>query len=403
MAKRFIVPAPSLVGRADPLVAKAFQDLASQVQNAHARLDAIPPPPPVDYKKIASQLNASGGAPLNVQGLLGLLSSPQRASVTINSVAPGGGILNQGGTLTLINGVLNFFDTSTNPGSWVPVGAVAVFYADTHANRLALAKYNPNKISIGAAFWETDRKLLYLNLGTFGASAWKYSLGTFTTTQATIAGLALGVNDANLLLWISDYAHMLQWSGTVWGWGPGDDLRAGEGPIAREVDPSPTVGWHLYDGTAGVTYLKSDGTTGTVTLANLSGGGPTPSYLKFDAANSGPNAPIAPSFAGGAISLSTETATHSHTTNTSNTTTESVGHTHSWAVTTFAQPYLTGTAVTVPVQPTGGESANHTHPIPALTMSTEDATHTHTVTGGGGTIGTNGEPESIVRRAWFRQ
>lgn len=387
----FTPPAPSLIGRTDPLVQKAFQDQAAQLQDLAAQISAIPPPPKIDYSKISQALAISGVSPLNVQGLVGKLSNPQRAAVSLNSSGPTSGILAQPGTITLINGVLSYFDTTTNPGSWLPVAALAVVYMDTHANRLALPKYNPSKNPLGAVFWETDRQLLYLNQGVYKASHWQYALGTYSLVQASIAGLGLGVNDTNLLLNVTDFDHILQWTGAAWGWGPGNPEKSGMGPIPFEVDPSPTTGWHLYDGTANVPYLKSDGTLGTQTLVNLSGASPTGSYLKTGAANGGPNAPIAPTFSGGGLTLSTESAAHIHTAGT-----ESAAHTHTFGTTQNAQPYATGTAVVVPIT-LSTESALHTH-----TLGTESALHTHTVTGGG-SIGSNGEPESIVRRVWFRQ
>lgn len=452
MAKRaFTPPAPNLVGRTDPLVQKAFQDQASQIQQLSARVSAIPPPQPVDLKAISQQLSLSGLFPLNVQGLVGQLSSPQRATVAVGSSGPTSGILAQAGTLTLINGVLSYYDSSTNPGTWRAVGAEAVVLIDTHANRLA--KYPAAKQPIGAAFWESDRKVLYLNEGTFGSSAWTYALGEYNDVLANIPTLT--TSDAGFLFGVSDYSHQLAWNGTGWVWGPNDSRDAGQGPIPFEVDPSPTVGWHLYDG-SGVTYLKSDGTTGTVTLPNLSGGSPTQSYLKTGATNSGPNAPVLPTFTTSGLSF---TGTPGAVTGTASTPLF-LGNPATPTVASVSSPTFTGsamathqhfspigcastlivctnvfgsagsvTAVTSVVgtpttaafspsftsadsagTPAGTVSAptvtmNPYTPfgtVTAPTLSMSNFTPAGTVTGTVTATGA-GEPENIVRRVWFRQ
>lgn len=387
----FTPPAPSLIGRADPLVQKAFQDQAAQIQGLSAQIKALPPPPPVDYAKIAQALSISGSNPLNVNSLIGKLSTPQQAAIVNNSKAPTSGQLAQPGTISLINGVLNYFSNATNPGTWVPVSALAFIFQDTHANRIALAAYNPTKLPTGSMFWETDRTLLYIVQGTFGSGHWEYALGTYSLNQSAVAGVVAGLTsfDTNLLLNVADYDHILAWNGTNLLWGPGEQ-GSGAGPLPFEIDPTG-VGWHLYDGTANVPYLKSDGSLGTVTLPNLSGTSPTGAYIKTGATNNGPNAATAPTFSGGGLTLSTETATHNHVA-----ATESVSHTHTFGSTQNAQPYLTGTPVVVPIT-LSTESALHTH-----VLGNESALHTHTVTGSGG-VGTNGEPENIVRRVWFRQ
>ena len=136
--------------------------------------------------------------------------------------------------------------------------------------------------------------------------------------------------------------------------------------VLFEVDPTGP-GWRLYDGST-VSYLKQDGTTGSVTLPNLTA---TPAYPKAGTPNSGPNAPVAPTVTGGAIS---NAATGVSAT--------------------------TGATLTTQIATVAGVSAvptwGHTHQV-----FVSDPTHTHSVSGI--TIGSNGEPESLVRRPWFRQ
>jgi len=103
------------------------------------------------------------------------------------------------------------------------------------------------------------------------------------STQANLATLAatLTADDAGLLVNVTDYAHVLQWTGSAWQWGPGE---TGGGYLGLfDVAPSPGTGWKLIDGTGddgspiGVAHpikiLKSDGTTrSNITAANMTGG-----------------------------------------------------------------------------------------------------------------------------------
>lgn len=98
---------------------------------------------------------------------------------------------------------------------------------------------------------------------------WLYAYGIYKRTQSQLSALAslLGSNDMGFLVNVTDFSHILQWSGSAWQWGPGE---LGSNYFA--VAPSaPTGGtWQLCDGTA-TTYLKSDGTTGSYTTKNLTG------------------------------------------------------------------------------------------------------------------------------------
>ena len=173
---------------------------------------------------------------------------------------------------------------------------------DTHANRLA--NYPANNYAIGTLFYETDRTVLYLNAGTSGSQKWIYIAGVCACTQAALPN-DLGANDGNFLANVFDYGHMLIWSGVAWTWGPGD---GGSGMLQLfEVDPTG-AGWHLYDGST-VSYLKADGTLGSKTLPNLSGGAPTRCYLKTSDTNAGPTAPTAPTFTGTGTGALTFTGT----------------------------------------------------------------------------------------------
>lgn len=178
------------------------------------------------------------------------------------------------------------------------------------------------------------------------AGVWTYFSGQVARTQTNLSALAglLGAADTGLLVDVTDFAHILKWTGTVWAYADPTD------PAGRIeaflVDPSPTTGWHLCDGTANVPYLLATGATSTQSLPNLTS---TPAYLKFGTpASATLVAPTAPVFTG-----TPETFT-----------------------TTQAAPFISGVHVDA-----------FTAPNPYTPAGTND---------------TSGEPEHIVLRPWFR-
>jgi len=142
---------------------------------------------------------------------------------------------------------------------------------DTHAHRLA--NY-PAANYTGLFFYETDRTVIYGSIN----GNWAYLTGTGFFTQAALP-TDLGVNDAGFLAAVSDYGHILQWGGGGWGWGPGE----GKNRKIELFTSNPGVGWHICDGSA-VSYLISNGGTGTETVPNLVG---NPSYMKATGAYGG--------------------------------------------------------------------------------------------------------------------
>lgn len=308
----------------------------------------------VDATAIQAALQSNGSKPLNVTNLLGRLAQPQLAGAPQVSALPGpNDPLSQEGALIRFNGLLYYFDQSTDPGAWKTVNSVGSLITGTHAQRIA-APYTPTtNYPTGSLFYETDRKLTYVVIG----NAWRYYEGLFTTSYASIAGLGLGANDAGLLLFVNDYDHTLKWSGTVWGWAPGD--RQGGWIEGFKIDPDNlSGGWALCDG-SNTTWLKI--TAGVlsipaVTTDNLVG---SPAYLKLGAAATGINAPVAATIAAG--------VTGSSATGDSATTIT----------------ILTAAGATQVVD-SFTAAAGHTHTIPATTA-------------------TNGEPGNIVLRPWFRR
>lgn len=127
-----------------------------------------------------------------------------------------------------------------------------------------------------------------------------------TSTQADLATLAATLGQANtgMLVWVSDYAHMLEWSGTGWQRGPGD---LDHSDTFADFGAAPTdTGWLPCDGST-VSYLKYDGTLGTRILPNLVA---TPAF-PLDGASYAPSitAPVVPTFAGTPAAIVTAAVT----------------------------------------------------------------------------------------------
>jgi len=257
------------------------------------------------------------------------------------------------------------------------------------------------------------------SLGTSGGGAWIPQL--VTVAQSGLAALAatLDTGSAGLRVYVSDYDHTLVWSGTGWIFASGE--RAGY-VEAFLVDPSPATGWQLCDGTAGVTYLKSDGSTGSLTVPDLVG---SPSYLKFGVAVTGINAAVAP---GLTMNSYTPTGTVSQPTfsgGLENTSSDSggtpAGTVSTPTITVDSKTLTTTNFVTLGGASPGVNEVSHSHTASssALTFSGSSlSNHNHTVTATGtvsqptftgtaatltGSISAIAEPQNIVLRPWFRK
>jgi len=314
-------------------------------------------------------LSVQGQQPLNVAGLVGVLAQPQKAYVPFVDALPNilHDPLSQDGTLVSFNGQVYWFDGRTEPGSWKPLAALASVLADTRANRLA--NYPASNYPLNILFWETDTKLLYRNVGTYGASNWTYTTGTWTLTQAEIAGMGLGQYDDGLLAYVSDFHHTLKWTwgggpGSL-GWAPGED---GSGYIGWFAVAPTGVGWKLADGTGSpVTYLLATGATATVALPDLTAG----VYPKGAAAYTG----VVNAATGSAVSGNTAAGTaHSHGAGTLDPAAASAGTPTGTNASEFTHTHGPGTLVT------GGESA--VAMVTGGAMFVAGSPHTHNVTGG---------------------
>lgn len=88
-----------------------------------------------------------------------------------------------------------------------------------------------------------------------------------TTAQASIP-TRFGTADQGTLVYVSDYAHQLIWTGTAFTWAPGE---LGSGFVVEFPDtPSPATGWQACDGST-VNKLNADGTISSVTVPNEAG------------------------------------------------------------------------------------------------------------------------------------
>lgn len=181
--------------------------LRASHNNVATQMATLPPVP--TFEEIRTQLQLGGSAPINVLGL------------------QGSGAVLQG----------------------------------THAQRLA--SFGPTAYP-GALFYETDRLSLYASNGSF----WTLVAGRFNVAQANIASLGLGAGDNGMLVYVTDFAHLLQWNGTAFGYADGDMPGRIQGFL---VDPPNNNGWAFCDG-SNTTYLQANGTvSGNVTLPNFSG------------------------------------------------------------------------------------------------------------------------------------
>src|SRR5215469_241701 len=233
-------------------------------------------------------------------------------------------------------------------GSSVPAALNGIIpVVNQNPNSSPLLDRNNNKVAAldgAVVFWNiggSDVGVLYQYSATNGV--WTYQSGQVARTQTNLSSLAslLAATDTGLLVDVTDFAHILIWTGSVWTYADPTD------PAGRIeaflFDPNPTTGWHLCDGTVAVPYLKHDGTTGTQSMPALTA---TSAYIKLGSVSSATlNAPTAPNFTG-----TPET--------------------------------FTTTAVTA----TGAVNA-FTSPNPYTPA---------------GTIDTSGQPENIALRPWFR-
>ena len=214
---------------------------------------------------------------------------------------------------------------------------------DTFANRQAAACYPEGSFfrSISGA----SQGIVWMAYTVSGTRQWLYVSGVWRDTLASIPTASLGTSDALLVFEVTDYDHILQWTGSAWTWGPGE---VGSGFYQLfETTPSSigALSWQICDGST-VARLNADGTTTNVTVPDVT----TAAYLK-----AGITAAAVAAAGGVTASVS--------------------GGTPSGTVSAIA---ATATAPLVSLNAAGQDTADnlHTHPAPTFTGDAL-AGHTH--------------------------
>lgn len=136
------------------------------------------------------------------------------------------------------------------------------------SNRLTPLDFSTQAIELKTGTFTTRWEQLLRAL--FGDVAAVASLPAIINRFAFAAQPALGASDENYLAFVTDYGHLVRWTGTVWEFGPGD---VGNGFFRDFAFVPQEAGWKLCDGSA-TDYLVVGAATLTVaaiTPPNLSG------------------------------------------------------------------------------------------------------------------------------------
>jgi hypothetical protein len=155
------------------------------------------------------------------------------------------------------------------------VGGSAAGFFFTHKGRP-----DANAQGIGTFGTETDRGVVYQVQTVRSAQVWVYVSGVMRATFAN-RPTDLGAQDEGFQWSVTDYGHLLRWTGT--GWEFEDDHG---GYIAGRAVAPDGNGWQLCDGSS-TNYLHVTGgavSEVSYTTPNLNG---TPAYLKWANAYTG--------------------------------------------------------------------------------------------------------------------
>lgn len=212
-----------------------------------------------------------------------------------------------------------------------------------------------------------------------------------TVTQSGLATLAASLTPSSLVTaYVSDYAHTLVWAGA--GWRYDDASNAAGHVIMSLVDPSPSAGWQLCDGSA-TTQLNGDGSVTSVTVPDYTA---SPSYMELGAtASAAIVAPVAPTLT---INPFTPAGTVSAPTWTGSVTASFTGtpFTFPTAAITAAAGGLTVLIGPLTYTPGGSVAASVSGSNSAPVFTGTPGTPT-------GTVGSNGTPQTGQLRGWFRR
>lgn len=130
----------------------------------------------------------------------------------------------------------------------------------------------------GSLVYVIDRQVTYVLIG----ADWIYASGYMRDIR-TNAPTDLRPTDAGFLMYLTDFHHLVEWNGTMWQFGPGDN---GNGYFQDFASlPSPIEGWTLCDG-RGSSYLGPAETLAIIPFVTPDLVG-SPAYRKSGAAYSG--------------------------------------------------------------------------------------------------------------------
>lgn len=261
-----------------------------------------------DLSRIATELSAAGSSPLNVGSLIGELSQPQKAMVTVNNSSSGTPatppVIPPMGNLVVQNGQLFYFDNSTVPGSYKPIVSVATLVFDTYAN-WTLLKYDPSTYPSGTVFVISDWGVIYWVQSVASVPTWVFLSGTYEAPFSSLPttgfnGVALGINDKGLRFYDSTTYHRAwEWGGAGWGYAAGE-LPGGDTSPAIMILGGNSVppGWSPCNGST-IIITQSTATTVSFTTPNLNGG----FYPKGGSYSATPNAAVVPTVASSSSSV----------------------------------------------------------------------------------------------------
>lgn len=277
----------------------------------------------------------------------------------------------------------------SNNNAWVLLGATG---AGSFENRIS----GFNAMDTGWEWIETSRNnisgLPPYPLYRWDGSNWSFISGEFYRNQNQLAVLAgtfaannsQNGNDIGARVNVTDFRGQLQWTNANnangWALGPDDTDQHGMGPFFSEADRTGSW-WQLYDGSNNITYLQANGTLGTIAnLPNLSGNNAgNAAFLEAGQVNSGINPPVAPTLTMNSYTpAGTVPSGSGVTSNSANAVT---------SVTGVVGLITTSGSFVTSVSGGGGGGGN---------LNGTPATLT-------GSISNNGQPASLVRRAWFRR
>ena len=226
---------------------------------------------------MAVHLSAKGSAPLALDGLKGAAAHTQKANLPNLPGLPqlgdktytiGDAVTVKGTSYTRtasgwqpIGGGSSVTNLTQGGGSGVSVGSSTAL-VDTHANRTA---YPAANYQVGQLYFESDTRITYIVKVVSAANTWVYDSGVYDSAYANMP--TLGLNDAGYLFGDTTYLHTWLWSGTAWGYAPGD---CGSQYIVIAAAAPPGGVWYGCDGT-GHTCTTSTGGTTTITPPNYNG------------------------------------------------------------------------------------------------------------------------------------